>query len=151
MWFINNIIKIWILIFFCFITSCSDKRKEEINLKQEIINVEKEFETMANEKSIADAFQFFADQNAVILRNNKIIKGQNNIYLSIINNNIYKNATLKWEPDFVEISKDGSLAYTFGNYIFEYYDDNNLKQTSTGIFHTVWKKQDDGSWKFVWD
>jgi ketosteroid isomerase-like protein len=25
------------------------------------------------------------------------------------------------------------------------------KKDFKGIFHTVWKKQKDGSWKYVWD
>jgi hypothetical protein len=31
--------------------------------------------------------------------------------------------------------------------------DNNgkIKEKNNGIFHPVWKKQAEGSWKYVWD
>ncbi len=151
MWITNNIRLITLITYVFLVISCSNNNMNESALKQDIINTEKAFEKMANDKGIAEAFNYFADQNAVILRNNNLIKGKNNIYHSIKTNDSYKHATLQWDPDFVEVSKDGTLAYTYGEYIFEYYDKNNTKQTSTGIYHTVWKKQEDGSWKYVWD
>jgi ketosteroid isomerase-like protein len=43
------------------------------------------------------------------------------------------------------------MAYTYGSYIFTTIDASGNKQESRGKFHTVWKKQADGSWKFVYD
>jgi hypothetical protein len=76
--------------------------KEEI--KQEIFRAEKAFEKMAAEKSVAEAFYFFADEKAVIKReNDTLIKGKENIkiYYDKRNN---KNATVNWTPDFIEVS-----------------------------------------------
>lgn len=55
------------------------------------------------------------------------------------------------ETGFCRYCKSGDLAYTYGKYNFSALSTNGEKISSTGIFHTVWKKQDDGSWKYVWD
>ncbi|MCW3786398.1 YybH family protein [Plebeiibacterium sediminum] len=131
--------------------SCTQKKIDKDQYKQKIFDTEKAFERMANETGIAEAFKFFADENGVILRNNQIIKGKENIFKSIKNNSLYDRATLKWNPDFIDVSDDGDLAYSYGNYTFEFYNKQDEKQIQTGIFHTIWKKQTDGSYKFVWD
>ena len=58
---------------------------------------------------------------------------------------------LVWKPDYVDVSESGDLAYTYGKYTFTSRDSTGRKVVSKGIFHTVWKRQEDGSWKFVWD
>jgi len=58
---------------------------------------------------------------------------------------------LLWKPEFVELSKSGDLGYTYVEYVFLKKDSSGNTIESKGIFHTVWKKQSDGKWKFVWD
>lgn len=59
--------------------------------------------------------------------------------------------SLQWDADFVDVSKSGELAYTYGKYTFTAIDSTGKTIDDKGIFHTVWKKQKDGKWKFVWD
>ena len=112
---------------------------------------EKDFETMAAEKNIAEAFWYFADSTAVIKRqNDTLIQGKDAIknYYSA---DEYKTAVVKWSPDFVESSHDGTMAYTYGKYTWQFKDSAGKVNEFKGVFHTVWKKQSDGSWKYVWD
>ncbi len=143
-------ISISVILIFCFL-SCNQEKMNTDQYKQVIFDTEKAFEKMANEIGIAEAFEHYADLNGVILRNNKVIKGKENIYNSIKNNHLYKRANLKWNPDFIDVSNDGDLAYTYGKCTFKFYNEQGEKQIQTGIFHTVWKKQTNGSYKFVWD
>ncbi len=131
--------------------SCHKKVNNMEILKQEIYNVEKDFANMVNNKGIAVAFKHFAGENAVILRNEKLIKGKEEIFKLYSENKIYESAQLNWTPDFIEVAQSGELAYTYGKYVFTYIDANGDENTNKGIFHTVWKKQTDGNWKFVWD
>jgi len=62
-----------------------------------------------------------------------------------------ENVSLVWEPDFVDVSASGDLAYTYGKFIYTLTDSLGKDQVMEGIFHTVWKRQTDGTWKFVWD
>jgi len=43
------------------------------------------------------------------------------------------------------------LAYTYGKYTWQIKDTQGKITKYQGIFHTVWKKQSDGTWKYVWD
>lgn len=117
-------------------------------LKNEILETEQNFAKMVSEEGMYKAFVAFADEDAVILRNDSLIMGKRAIHLFYQNRN-YK--TLSWKPDFIEVAASGDLAYTFGHYTFSFMDTIGHPQENRGVFHTIWKKQANGNWKFVWD
>ncbi|MFQ3608307.1 MAG: nuclear transport factor 2 family protein [Chloroherpetonaceae bacterium] len=120
-------------------------------IKEEIIKIERAFQQMTVNKGIAEAFYIFADENAVIKReNDTLIIGKENIRTYYQQKQL-KNVKVEWKPDFVEVSQSGDMAYTYGKYIWEFINQDGSTKQITGIFHTVWKKQKDGSWKYVWD
>ncbi|HMI06021.1 MAG TPA: DUF4440 domain-containing protein [Flavobacterium sp.] len=124
--------------------------KSETELQAEVRKAESDFNKLASEKGITAAFYAFADENATIKRRrDTLISGRENIRKYFLKQPA--NATVTWSPDFIEVSKDGTLAYTYGKYVWTEKDDQGKTTTATGIFHTVWKRQKDGSWKYVWD
>jgi len=138
--------------FYSLISSCQQQQENQsAKTKEAITKAEKDFETMAAEKGIAEAFWFFADSGAVIKRgNDSLIRGKEairNFYAAAY----FKTASVKWSPDFVEASDDGSMGYTYGQYTWQSKDNSGKINEAQGVFHTVWKKQDDGNWKYVWD
>ncbi len=133
-----------------FLISCNTKpdKKLEEEWKNEIRETEQNFSKMAGEEGIHKAFTTFAAGDAVLMRNNKLIEGLKNI------DEHYKNQTskgLSWSPDFIDVAASGDLGYTYGHYTFSFIDSTGMAAKDTGIFHTVWKKQPDGTWRFVWD
>lgn len=54
--------------------------------------------------------------------------------------------TITWAPFRAEAAKSGDMGYTFGNWKFAAKDSSFY-----GIYYTIWKKQQDGKWKFVAD
>jgi ketosteroid isomerase-like protein len=54
--------------------------------------------------------------------------------------------TLSWEPARAEISRGGKVGYTWGRYrsVFN-------GKTREGTYMTVWEKQQDGTWKVLFD
>ena len=115
-----------------------------------IIKTEEDFARMAAEKGIAAAFYFYADSNVVINANDSLIHGRNGV-LNYYSKPFFKTATLTWHPDSVAVSSSNDLAYTYGKYQFISTDSTGKKVLFKGIFHTVWKKQPDDTWRFVWD
>jgi len=120
--------------------------------KDEVIATEAEFCKSVENNGLQKAFTEFSADEVVLLRSNKLVKGKNSI------NDFYQNYSnanekikLIWEPDFVDVSISGDMAYTYGNYIFTTYDSSGIAKSDTGIFHTVWKRQQNGEWRFVWD
>lgn len=126
----------------------TDKNAEAVT---EINEAEKSFAQMAIEKGIAEAFWFYADSNATIKRqNDSLIHGKDNIrhYYA---DPFYTNAKVNWSPDFTSASASGDMGYTYGKYTWQVTDSAGNVSETRGVFHTVWKKQADGSWKYVWD
>ena len=118
--------------------------------KKEILRIEKEFEKMVADSGISTAFIHFSAEDAVVNRAESLIKGKTSITEYYKRSNL-KKISLTWTPDFVDISSSLDLAYTYGRYTFTITDSLGNKKNLNGIFHTVWKKQKDGSWKYVWD
>ena len=85
-------------------SSCTNTNNRQELARDEIRRAEKDFEKMAAEKGIAEAFYFFADTSAVIKReNNTLISGRDAIrnYYSA---DYFKSASVKWSPDFTDAS-----------------------------------------------
>ncbi|WP_264520528.1 YybH family protein [Flavobacterium sp. N1994] len=133
--------------------SCSKKTETQKpeTLKAEVFKAEADFKNLSQSKGIAQAFYTFADSNAVIKReNDTLIQGKENIK-NYYSNPKFQKASVIWKPDFVAVSNDGSLAYTYGKFVWTSSDSLGNKKEFKGRFHTVWKRQKDGRWKYVWD
>ena len=137
------------LAFIIFSVSC--KNVTEINTaKNEIFQTEKAFEKMVSEKGLAEAFYYFADKHAAIKRgNDSLIIGKENIKL-YYDKNSDQNAKLSWTPDFIDVSDCGTLGYSYGKYVYQIQNNEGKIIEYKGIFHTVWKKQNN-NWRYVWD
>jgi ketosteroid isomerase-like protein len=132
-----------------FLGSCN--QPENISeLKEAVEQTELAFSQMAGEKGLAEAFYHFADEKAVLKRGNDLIKGRDAIK-ELYTRPDGDGGKLEWSPSFVDVAQSGDLAYTYGPFTFTYQDTAGIEQKSTGIFHTVWKRQEDGRWRFVWD
>ena len=61
-----------------------------------------------------------------------------------------RKGLLSWEPMFADVSRAGDLGYTTGPWEFRPNGPED-KPVAFGQYFTIWKKQSDGSWKFVLD
>jgi ketosteroid isomerase-like protein len=129
--------------------SCVKKADHE-KVVDQIMDVEQQFNNYASEQGVEEAFLEFAADSAVLNRGGRIIKGKSAIR-NYFENQPYSDVTLSWKPDAVNVSKDGSMAYTYGSFSFSAMDSLNNPVRANGIFHTVWERQQDGSWKYVYD
>ena len=132
------------------LTTCSTPPVDKEKIKNEIFEAEKSFEKMVLEKGLYEGFITFAADDAVLMRNDSIINGieaiKNYMDKGRENEGKYK---LEWTPDFIEVANSGELAYTYGKYTLKLAENDSL--LGKGIFHSIWKKQADGTWKYVWD
>jgi len=129
----------------------ADHQKDDMErAKKEITDTEKDFAQLCKKEGIQTAFVTYAADDAVIHRDDKIVKGKEEIK-AFYKNRSKNGSSLDWSPDFVDVSSSCDLGYTYGHYTFTSTDSIGHKKEYTGIFHTVWKKQKDGAWRFVWD
>jgi ketosteroid isomerase-like protein len=133
------------------VSSCEKKQvitKDEAI--QQIYAIEQAFNDRVASEGIAVAFEFYAAEEGSINRNDQIITGKSAIR-EFYNSSTLSEVKLTWKPDFVDLSEDLTMAYSYGNYTFSGINVDGQTISSTGLFHTVWKKQQDGSWRFVYD
>ena len=143
-----------ILVSFLSLTSCNKNMDHELRdkWKHEILEAEKNFAQMAAEEGITKAFLTYAAEDAVLMRDEKLIIGKEELKEYFTNQASAANSiSLTWTPDFVDVSSSGDLGYTYGQYNVSVTDSVGAVKEHQGVFHTVWKRQEDNTWKFVWD
>lgn len=143
----NRILFIFIgLLLFSF--SCRENNIDLEKEKQNVLNTDIEFSNYSEKEGMKKAFLTFADDEAVLLRSNSMpIVGKDNIGKS--NTKIVDTTfTLTWKPIHVFISKSADLAYTYGIYTLTVKNDTSLTE---GTYVSIWKKQENETWKWVLD
>ena len=132
-----------LLLFF----SCDLKKETAIKnpSSDEIMNADIAFSDMSRQLGMKKAFLEYLDNNGILLRPaHKPLVGADAIdFLTLINDSAY---TLTWKPEKAEIARSGDLGFTYGIYELKTKD-----TTLKGTYVSIWKKQNDGEWKFVLD
>lgn len=141
-----NIMHFVFIIIFLGILSCKEKNKEVPT--GVLLETDRAFSQMSVNEGMFKAFLSYIAEDGVILRNNSYpAKGRQNLenFFSLRSDTSF---ILKWEPLFETIAESGDLGYTYGIHT----DINkSTGQETRGTYVTIWKKQKDGSWKFVLD
>ena len=109
-----------------------------------LVETENVFAAMAGQKGINAAFLATMADGAVIFRPEPT--DARKVYSSWEED----SGLLYWVPEFVQVSGAGDLGWTTGPWEYRA-EKMQEKPIATGHFVTVWKKQADGSWKWVLD
>ena len=112
-----------------------------------MLDADRAFSRLCEEKGMKVAFLEYIDSNGVLLRPNHLpLLGADAIdYLIQQNDTAF---TLKWEPRTGTVASSGDLGYTYGIYELKPARKDTLFY---GNYVSIWKKQADGSWKYVLD
>lgn len=117
----------------------------------EVLATDRAFAAMAQAKGARAAFTEYADAEAIMFRPGVgPVKGRESI------GRVFEEpaaATPAWAPEAAEVAASGDLAYSWGWYVWTPVADGPLagKPPATGYYVSIWKKQDDGRWKWVVD
>ncbi len=127
-----------------------EKKTDGPNLTEEKINLlraDAEFSVLSTEKGMKAAFMEFIDSNGVLLRPGYIpLAGANAIdFLLQQSDTTY---TLSWKPKAAFVSRQADMGYTYGIYALE---PKSADTVLYGTYVSIWRKQEDGKWKFVLD
>jgi len=117
--------------------------------REAVLQADRNFSKMSEEKGMNTAFIAYAAPNAVLLRP-KIMpiesRDQIRMYMS---KNSEQNTRLTWSPMYAEIAASGDMAYTYGTYLLETLDIDGKPVTAEGTYVSVWQKDVNGFWRFV--
>lgn len=119
--------------------------EERIKALNSIQQTDVDFSNRSKEVGMKKAFLEYMNEDAVLLRSNKmpIIGAMAVDFISSINDSTF---SLTWHPEGANISKSADMGYTYGVYNMQMGD-----STYKGTYVTIWQKEDDGSWKFLLD
>jgi ketosteroid isomerase-like protein len=141
--------RLFILTAFLFLIACQAEDNGDA-LRLQVLEADKNFNRMAQEKGIAEAFIYYADENVV-----KPSPGQQPIVgkfalMESLKKNPPGEAKLTWTPLKAEAS--GKLGYTVGGYTLHTKTDDGQRDTVLyGTYVSIWKRKHDGSWRYVFD
>ncbi|MBK8786707.1 MAG: hypothetical protein IPO01_13375 [Chitinophagaceae bacterium] len=115
--------------------------------KIEMMEADRRFSKMSEEKGMKAAFIEYLDSNGVLLRPGRLpIAGADAVDFLIQQNDA--DYTMTWEPRNGVIAKSGELGYTYGIYALR----PSAKDTVIyGTYVSIWKKEKGGTWKYVLD
>lgn len=120
------------------------------HLKQEVAAMEDQFCAMAKEKGLLAAFQHFAAPDVAFIDTDpRQFRGPAAVLQRMGTDK--PGVTLTWSAYFTDVSDDGTLGYNYGRYELHAPGPDGKEVTRTGWFLTIWKRQPDGSWRYVMD
>ncbi|MFH1295760.1 MAG: DUF4440 domain-containing protein [Bacteroidota bacterium] len=130
------------------LVACDNSVDRQKEAKKEILSTDRAFSARSAEEGMNEAFLHFAAEDLVKLQEGRFpVIGKEALRDAFTGmaDSMYR---LTWESVKVEVSKSGDLGYTFGNY--ELYDFAR-REIRYGNYFTVWRKETDGTWRWVLD
>jgi len=131
-------------------TGCQQPKKNTTNVVNEkiaLMKTDQEFSEMSVAKGMKQAFIEYIDSNGVLLRPGHLpIVGASAIDFLIQQNDT--GYTMNWQPQNAFVSQSADLGYTYGVYALQ---PTTIDTIIYGTYVSIWKKQNDGKWKFVLD
>jgi ketosteroid isomerase-like protein len=119
-------------------------------LKAELARMEDEFCAMTTEKGVLAAFEHFAAPDVAFLGPDpRKVRGIEAVRQRMGPDQ--PGVTVTWSALFTDVSDDGTLGYNYGRYEWNAPDAAGKIAKHTGWFLTIWKRQPDGSWRYVMD
>ena len=130
-------------------TSCDFSKKDNSdsvsNNNTALLKADSDFADLSAEKGLREAYLENIDSNGVLLRPNylPITDADAVDFIIGLRDTGY---TMVWKPSKAMVAASGEMGFTYGVYEIK----SSLIDTSLyGTYVTVWKKQEDGKWKFV--
>lgn len=128
------------------IAAAPDKAK----LKAELAKMEDAFSAMAQEKGILPAFEHFAAPDVAFIDTDpRKYRGPEAVRQRMAAT--APGTKLTWSALFTDVSDDGTLGYNYGRYEVRGTGPDGAEVVRGGFFLSIWKRQPDGSWKYVMD
>lgn len=128
------------------LSAAPDKEK----LKADLAAIEDAFCAMAKERGLLAAFQHFAAPDVAFIDTDpRRFRGPAAVQERM--GRTPPGASLTWSAAFTDVSDDGTLGYNYGRYEARGPGPDGSERTSGGWFLSIWKRQPDGSWRYVMD
>lgn len=125
--------------------SSKEQPKDNYSERIDLMNTDRKFSEECGKKGFKTAFIDYIDSNGVFLKPDRMpIVGADAIdYLIQMNDTEF---TLEWQPHYADVAKSADLGYTYGVYALSPASKDTVFY---GTYVSIWKKNNEGNWKFV--
>jgi len=128
-------------------TSAAEKDMRDAWLL-ELMDADREFSAMSAAEGAPVAFAAYADASVIMLPAGGAPIHGHSAMVAVFDG---YTANLTWEPEYADVAASGDLGFTWGRYVQEREGEDGEPVLSYGKYVSIWRRQDDGSWKFVLD
>jgi uncharacterized protein (TIGR02246 family) len=117
----------------------------------ELMAADRAFAKATATKGVEGWVETFAEDGAMLPAGLPIVRGHKAI--RDLMSPAFENEGFKfhWEPEEADIAASGDLGYTIGHYERTVTGPDANASTTTGKYVSIWKRQEDGTWKVVVD
>jgi len=127
--------------------ACAPQVDVEVE-KNAIRDMDREWENATNANG-AEGWVSFVTEDAVLYPpKDPIVRGKEAIG-AYMQPQFPPDATVRWEPDQIEVSSAGDMAFMFGTYEIAVIGPEGDPVSSTGKYGNAWTKMPEGTWKTV--
>lgn len=119
-------------------------------IKRELLAVDAAFSAHSERHGMAAAFAAYVAEDGVQFEKDVgVLKGRAAINAS--HQDVPPDFLLTWTPLFADAAASGDLGYTYGSYTSRLVLPDGTVRRGSGHYTTIWKRQPDGTWKWVLD
>jgi uncharacterized protein (TIGR02246 family) len=131
--------------------SCKESSVDTKAEGEKLMQVSRDWAKASEQRDAEKVISYWADDAVVISASHPMVKGRQSISEMVKEGYAMPGFNITWEPESVEVSKGGDMAYLIENSKMSFPDSTGNIVTMHNKTVTIWKKQDDGSWKNVVD
>ncbi|AKD05324.1 nuclear transport factor 2 family protein [Pontibacter korlensis] len=148
----KNLVSLFLLGFIGLsIFSCNEKEVDIEQEKKNLMQASREWAASAKSKNLEKTLDYWADDAVIISAGEPELRGKEAIRGMVQGSFQDPSFEINWEPERAEISKSGDMGYLLENSTVSFKDSTGKVMSQQLRSVTIWKKQDDGTWKNVVD
>jgi ketosteroid isomerase-like protein len=132
------------------LAACAESSADTAAAREQIRAADLAFARATAERGAEGWVSFFA-ADGKMFRPGQVVSGPDSIRAHVTPWFADAAFSLTWEPTFAEVATSGDLGYTYGRYQSRGRDSMGNAVTGAGWYVTVWRRDEDGTWKVALD
>ena len=131
--------------------SCGGPQVDKKAEGEKVMQLSREWSRVAAGGNVEKTVGYWADNAYMVSASEPELRGKPAIRQMVENSYKIPGFRISWEPQSVEVSDNGDMAYLLENSQVSFSDSTGKEVTLYSKAVSIWKKQGDGTWKNVVD